>query len=850
MAVPEFISILRYVRDTLYPQIQTWYNEFLPVITNMDEILLADTNAQIATAMAEVCTNTYDQFDDRYLGAKATAPIVDNDGNALVYGTLYFDTTENFMKVWSNAGWINAGSSVNGTTERYVYTASEGQTVFVATYEAGYIDVFLNGSKLQNGVDFTAVTATDITLTSPASAGDVIDIVCYAVFELSTAPTKDVVAYTIDTIDDFVSIPSSYTTAIVKDLNRGGTFIWSSTGTANGGTVFAGATGYWIRQYDGDVNVKWFGAKGDGTTDNSVVMQKCFDSNPGEVVYTDGIYIQHSVELNYPVKISCLNVTIKLKAITELERKPLGTTDWTLAFPCFYLYSDDVSFIRCNFDLNNWNQIQDGVYRSDNVIAHRTLTAITSMDTDVNNLTIDGGIIENGFNAGVVLSGGTNHIVINNNFRNLSTGSIFNGIAQPSVETSHWVDGYIFNNNIVSNIGVRTSELDTRDYGHSLPSVTGDGMLHRGKNIYISNSYFYNVDRSAIKTEQPKSNIHISNVISENTNYSDGKRFGQAIQFSTVSSGYEGTPDMPNNFSIKGCVAGVCTFVGGIYGVEIANNTFNITDASNAIYWEGNILITINGSSQSGGFLISNNILRTNQANKHGIKLASSNGGIFGFNILNNYFDVARTDFLLSSSIETDGNFIISGNQMWHKPTNTATSIDLGSKIFNGMVITNNQLFRIDARSGDYTKRIGMVVTNNICQQYITVEALDIVATNNVIMSKSGNNLVDTAKKYPSVSYFQADSGAFHIATDLDATPNVRGLKNIRVTNSVATSISNFLNGTDTHEIVLFCTNGNTSILNNATINTSTNTTTVVPANGTISFIFYNGRWYENTRSF
>lgn len=189
MAVPEFISILRDIRNTLYPQIQSWYNSFLPVITNMTEILQADTNAQIATAMAEVCTSTYDQFDDRYLGAKATAPLVDNDGNALVYGTLYFDTTQNYMKVWSNAGWINAGSSVNGTTERYTYVATDGQTTFVANYEAGYIDVFLNGSKLQNGTDFTATTATNITLTISASAGDVIDIVAYATFNLANYGT-------------------------------------------------------------------------------------------------------------------------------------------------------------------------------------------------------------------------------------------------------------------------------------------------------------------------------------------------------------------------------------------------------------------------------------------------------------------------------------------------------------------------------------------------------------------------------------------------------------------------------------------------------------------------------------
>ena len=42
----------------------------------------------------------YDTFDDRFLGTKTTNPLVDNDGNALLDGALYFDTTTNAMKVY------------------------------------------------------------------------------------------------------------------------------------------------------------------------------------------------------------------------------------------------------------------------------------------------------------------------------------------------------------------------------------------------------------------------------------------------------------------------------------------------------------------------------------------------------------------------------------------------------------------------------------------------------------------------------------------------------------------------------------------------------------------------------
>ena len=45
-----------------------------------------------------------DNFDDRFLGAKTSNPTVDNDGDALTDGALYFDTTNNVMKVYDLSG--------------------------------------------------------------------------------------------------------------------------------------------------------------------------------------------------------------------------------------------------------------------------------------------------------------------------------------------------------------------------------------------------------------------------------------------------------------------------------------------------------------------------------------------------------------------------------------------------------------------------------------------------------------------------------------------------------------------------------------------------------------------------
>jgi len=93
-----------------------------------------------------------------------------------------------------------------------------------------------------------------------------------------------------------VALASTSTTAIVKDSNRGGVFVYDATqsGVNNGGTIFNG----WVRQYDGAVNVKWFGAVGDGVTDDTVAMQKAIDSLPngGEVFIPAG-----SFKINSPL---------------------------------------------------------------------------------------------------------------------------------------------------------------------------------------------------------------------------------------------------------------------------------------------------------------------------------------------------------------------------------------------------------------------------------------------------------------------------------------------------------------------------------------------------------------------
>lgn len=108
-------------------------------------------------------------------------------------------------------------------------------------------------------------------------------------------------AISLDTIEDLATYTGSGL-VIVKDLNRGGIFV-SKTGVdidpntgnlyaVNDGTVFAkSGGGFWIRQYSGAVNVKWFGAKGDGIEDDRLSFTKALLSSDSVLVPSGNTFL-------------------------------------------------------------------------------------------------------------------------------------------------------------------------------------------------------------------------------------------------------------------------------------------------------------------------------------------------------------------------------------------------------------------------------------------------------------------------------------------------------------------------------------------------------------------------------
>jgi hypothetical protein len=162
----------------------------------------AATSATSAETSATSAAATYDNFDDRYLGAKSTPPTLDNDGNALLTGALYFNSVLAAMYVWTGTAWsvmatsgdiesVTAGTGLTGGgASGAVTVALDTASIYVVPTQSGQNGKYLttNGTasswgtiqagsqvKIDNGsavtydfIDFTGMG------TSTATTGTVV----------------------------------------------------------------------------------------------------------------------------------------------------------------------------------------------------------------------------------------------------------------------------------------------------------------------------------------------------------------------------------------------------------------------------------------------------------------------------------------------------------------------------------------------------------------------------------------------------------------------------------------------------------------------------------------------------
>mgnify|MGYP003111012244 CR=1 FL=1 len=193
--------------------------------THKNDAQTAKTAAETAQTAAETAKTAaetaLDSFDDRYLGAKNSDPTVDNDGNSLIDGALYFNTIDNVTKVYD----------LGNTVWRFLTPTDANQTKINAVQAA-----LTNVNTVANDINNVNTVAADISNVNAvvsnatninAVAQDLTDIGAVAgkATEIGRLGTADAVAdlailATTDVVADLALLGTS---AVVEDMSLLGT---------------------------------------------------------------------------------------------------------------------------------------------------------------------------------------------------------------------------------------------------------------------------------------------------------------------------------------------------------------------------------------------------------------------------------------------------------------------------------------------------------------------------------------------------------------------------------------------------------------------------------------------------
>ena len=173
----------------------------------------AATSAADALTSANSAATTYDNFDDRYLGAKSTAPTTDNDGNPLLTGALYFNSVLAAMYVWTGTAWSVMATS--GDIESV--TAGTGLTGGGAS---GAVTVALDTSSIYVVPSQTSNSGRALT-TDGTTASWSTTINGTAIPSSKTLVTTDTTAYVATAGGSVISANTSATALEIRQTGAG-----------------------------------------------------------------------------------------------------------------------------------------------------------------------------------------------------------------------------------------------------------------------------------------------------------------------------------------------------------------------------------------------------------------------------------------------------------------------------------------------------------------------------------------------------------------------------------------------------------------------------------------------------
>jgi len=196
----------------------------------------AATSASSAATSASDAATTYDNFDDRYLGNKTSAPTLDNDGNTLLVGAIYWNSTDNKMYVWSGSVWVQIATTS-------VYTAP---TIGSTIIPSGTTVTTIAGLTLTAPVLGTATGTSFNSITGLSSTTPVVDGTAAVGTATTTAradhvhPTDTSRAATSGTLAQFAATTSAQLAGVISDETGTGALVFAAAPTLTGTVVVSG----------------------------------------------------------------------------------------------------------------------------------------------------------------------------------------------------------------------------------------------------------------------------------------------------------------------------------------------------------------------------------------------------------------------------------------------------------------------------------------------------------------------------------------------------------------------------------------------------------------------------------
>ena len=220
----------------------------------------AATSASNASTSETNAAASFDSFDDRYLGAKSSAPSTDNDGNALLTGALYFNSSSSQLFNWTAAdAWeaIKPTSSEQTNINALAASAVVADMALLAT-----TDVIADMALLANTdviADMAILGTTDVVadLNKLATTAIVEDLNILAttdiVSDLNQLATSDFVAdlTAIEAIKANVTTVADNVAGVTSFAEKYRVGSSDPSSSLNEGDLFYNSTSNVLKFYDG-----------------------------------------------------------------------------------------------------------------------------------------------------------------------------------------------------------------------------------------------------------------------------------------------------------------------------------------------------------------------------------------------------------------------------------------------------------------------------------------------------------------------------------------------------------------------------------------------------------------------